>query len=100
MNNKEDEQIKHWTKQKYRNVLKEKECKTIDRITSWFSGLDQKEWMEHLWIKSIKSNNHYSWLFSIEHTGMNEANWHFEDLEYLYFKVVNTEPLSNDTERG
>ena len=48
------------------------------------------------WIKSIKQ---YSRLISIEHTGMNEANWHFEDLEYLFFKVVNTELLSNVTER-
>ena len=100
LNNKEDEQSKQWTKQKHRNVLKEKECKTIDRITSWFSGLDQKEWLEHLWMKSIQSNNHYSWLISIEHSGMNQnVVWHFEDLEYLFFKVVNTELLSNVTER-
>ena len=45
--------------------------------------------------------NQYSKLISIEHSGMNKVDWHFEDLEYL--NTINTqhsEMLSNVTERG
>ena len=75
------------------------------RFTAWFSGHDQREWKKHLWMKSNQSNNQYSKLISIEHTGMkqvaNQVVWHFEDLEYLNtINIHYSEILSNVTERG
>ena len=57
--------------------------------------------MEETSMNEIKSNKQYSKLISIEHAWMNEADWHFEDLEYL--KTISNqlvEILSNVTERG
>ena len=71
----------------------------------WF-WLDQREWKKHLWMKSNQSNNQYSKLISIEHTGMDDHTkhqvcWHFEDLEYLNnINIQYSEILSNVTERG
>ena len=52
-------------------------------------------------MKSNQSNNQYSKSISIEHTGMNDVDWHFEDLEYLNtINIQYSEILFNDTERG
>ena len=39
--------------------------------------------MEETSMNEIKSIKQYSKLISIEHTGMDDKNGHFEDLEYL-----------------
>ena len=57
--------------------------------------------MEETSMNEIKSIKQYSKLISIEHTGMNEVDWHFEDLEYLNtINIQYLEVLSNVTERG
>ena len=57
--------------------------------------------MEETSMNEIKSIKQYSKLISIEHTGMNQAVWHFEDLEYLNnINIQYSEILSNVTERG
>ena len=49
----------------------------------------------------MKSIKQYSKLISIEHTGMNQVDQHFEDLEYLNtINIQYSEILSNVTERG
>ena len=70
------------------------------RFSAWFWH-DQREWKKHLRMKSNQSNNHYSKLISIEHTGMNQVVWHFEDLEYLNtINIQYSEILSNVIEPG
>ena len=57
--------------------------------------------MEETSMNEIKSIKQYSKLISIEHTGMNQIVWHFEDLEYLNtINIQDSEILSNVTERG
>ena len=52
-------------------------------------------------MNEIKSIKQYSKLISIEHSGMKQADWHFEDLEYLNtINIQYSEILSNVTERG
>ena len=52
-------------------------------------------------MKSNQSNKQYSKLISIELSGMDEEDWHFEDLEYLNtINVQYSKILSNVTERG
>ena len=49
----------------------------------------------------MKSINQYSKWISIEHSGMNQVDRHFEDLEYLNtINIQYSEILSNVTERG
>ena len=80
-------------------------CRSNDGITAWF-WQDQREWKEHLWMKSNQSSNQYSKLILIEHSGMDvqtnyQVAWHFEDLEYLNnINIQYSEILSNVTERG
>ena len=80
-------------------------CISNDGITDRF-GQDQREWKQHLWMKSNQSNNSYSKLISIEHTRMDDnqtfkVDKHFEDLEYLNtINIQYSEILSNVTERG
>ena len=47
-------------------------CRFHDGITDRFWH-DQREWMEHLWMKSNQSNNQYLRLISIELPGMNNS---------------------------
>ena len=57
--------------------------------------------MEETSMNEIKSIKQYSKLISIELPGMNQADWHFEDLEYLNtINIQYLEILSNVTERG
>ena len=57
--------------------------------------------MEETSMNEIKSIKQYSKLISIEHTGMKQVAWHFEDLEYLNtINIQYSEILSNVTERG
>ena len=57
--------------------------------------------MEGTSMDEIQSIKQYSKLNSIEHTGMNTVDWHFEDLEYLNtINIQYSEILSNVTERG
>ena len=58
--------------------------------------------MEETSMNEIKSNNQYSKLISIEHTGMNnKVGQYFEDLEYLNtINIQYSEILSNVTEWG
>ena len=52
-------------------------------------------------MNEIKSNKQYSKLISIELSKMNQADRHFEDLEYLNsINIQYSEILSNVTERG
>ena len=52
-------------------------------------------------MNEIKSIKQYSKLISIELSGMNEVDQHFEDLEYLItINIQYSEILSNVTERG
>ena len=63
--------------------------------------LTRLERMEETSMKEIKTIKQYSKLISIEHAGMNEADRHFEDLEYLNtINIQYSEILSNITERG
>ena len=49
----------------------------------------------------MKSIKQYSKLISIEHSGMNKVDRHFEDLEYLNtINIQYSEILSNVTEWG
>ena len=71
------------------------------RITDWFgyysstfifvagagAGMTRSARMEETSTNEFKSIKQYSKLISIEHTGMKQVAWHFEDLEYL--KIVN-----------
>ena len=57
--------------------------------------------MEETSMNQIKSIKLYSKLISIEHIGMNQVVWHFEDLEYLNtINIQYSEILSNVTQRG
>ena len=47
-------------------------------------------------MKSNQSNNQYSKLISIEHSGMNKVDRHFEDLEYL--NTINIQYSEEDLE--
>ena len=50
-------------------------------------------------MNEIKSIKQYSKLISIELPGMNQAVWHYEDLEYLNtINIQYSEILSNVTE--
>ena len=52
-------------------------------------------------MNEFKSIKQYSKLISIEHTWMNQVDWHFEVLEYLNtINIQYSEILSNVTERG
>ena len=57
--------------------------------------------MEETSMNQIKSIKLYSKLISIEHGGMNQVAWHFEDLEYLNtINIQYAEILANVTTRG
>ena len=75
-------------------------CRTNDGITAWFWH-DYSIYVKPLWMKSNQSINQYSKLISIELSGMNEVDWHFEDLEYLNtINIQYSEIHSNVTQRG
>ena len=52
-------------------------------------------------MNKMTSIKQYSKLISIELPGMNQVDWHFEDMEYLNtINIQYSEILSNVTERG
>ena len=57
--------------------------------------------MEETSMNEIKSIKQYSKLISIGHNGMNQVDWHFEDLEYLNtINIQYSAILSNVTVQG
>ena len=57
--------------------------------------------MEETSMNEIKSIKQYSKLISNEHLGMQQVDWHFEDLEYLNtVNIQYSEILSNVTTQG
>ena len=73
----------------------------IKRWNDWLLHGIRSARMEETSMNEIKSINQYSKLISIEQTGMNQVDWHFEDLEYLgTINIQYSEILFNVTERG
>ena len=57
--------------------------------------------VEETSMNEIQSIKQYSKLISIERTGMNQTDWHYQDREYLNtINIQYSEILSNVTERG